>query len=127
VDYKHKGESDEKERNCFCLILVAFLSGCSAVVNTPSAVVREYYKAIEKNDPKALAKVTTEKSAKNLSQFSTKAHDHVVALGTIKTVTEKIDGDTAVVTVTFENDEENIDVIKVDGKWKVSEWDSPGF
>jgi hypothetical protein len=105
------------------LILVI---GCSAA-NSPSAVVREYYRALEKNDPKALAKVTTEKSAKNLAQYATKARDHVVALGSIKTVTEEIDGDTAVVTVTFENDEEKIDVIKVDGKWKVSEWDSPGF
>lgn len=110
----------------FCLVLVVLLAGCSAA-NTPSAVVREYYKALEKNDPKALAKVTTEKSAKNLAQFATKARDHVVALGMIKTVTEEINGDTAVVTVTFETDTEEIDVIKVDGKWKVSEWDSPGF
>jgi hypothetical protein len=109
-----------------CLVFVVLLTGCSGA-NTPSAVVREYYKAIEKNDPKALAKVTTEKTAKNLAQFATKAHDHVVALGKIKTVAEEINGDTAVVTVTFENDEENIDVIKVDGKWKVSEWDSSGF
>jgi uncharacterized lipoprotein len=112
-----------------CAVSVVFfvlLAGCSAS-NSPSSVVREYYKALEKNDMKALAKVTTEASAKNLAQFATKARDHVVALGTIKTVTEKIDGDTAVVTVTFENDEEDIDVVKVDGKWKVSEWDSPGF
>jgi hypothetical protein len=36
-------------------------------------------------------------------------------------MTETIDGDTAVVTVAFENGEEaNIDLVKVDGKWKVS-------
>jgi hypothetical protein len=108
------------------VVLVVFLTGCSAA-NSPAAVVREYYRALEKNDTKALAKVTTPESAKNLAQFATKAHDHVVALGAIKTVTEEIDGDTAVVTVTFEDDEEEIDVIRVDGKWKVSEWDSPGF
>jgi uncharacterized membrane protein YvbJ len=105
------------------VVFVVFLVGCSAD-NSPSAVVREYYKALEKNDTNALSKVTTPATAKNLAQFATKARDHVVALGPIITVTEEIYGDTAVVTVTFENDEEEIDVIKVDGKWKVSEWDS---
>jgi uncharacterized lipoprotein NlpE involved in copper resistance len=108
------------------VVLVVLLAGCSAA-NSPSVVVREYYRALEKNDTKALAKVTTTESAKNLAQFATKARDHVVALGAIKTVTEEIDGDTAVVTVTFENNKEEIDVIKIDGKWKVSEWDQLGF
>jgi membrane-bound lytic murein transglycosylase B len=106
----------------FGLTILVLMAACSAA-NSPSAVVREYYRALEKNDAKALAKVTTSQTAAILSQFETKAQEHVVSLGAIKTVTEEIDGDTAVVTVTFENDEEQIDVIKVDGKWKVSEFD----
>jgi uncharacterized lipoprotein len=106
----------------FGLTVLILLAGCSAA-NSPSAVVREYYRAIEKNDTKALAKVTTPKTAENLSLFGTKAQEHVAALGVIKAMTEEIDGDTAIVTVTFENDEENINVIKVGGKWKVSEFD----
>jgi hypothetical protein len=110
----------------FGLVLIVLLAGCSAA-NSPSAVVRKYYEALEKNDIKALAKVTTPESLQNISQFGTKAQNHVIALGKILTITEEIDGDAAVVTVTFENDEESIEVKKVDGKWKVSEWDSLGF
>jgi hypothetical protein len=106
----------------FGWVLIVLLVGCS-VGNTPSAVVREYYRALGNNDTKALARVTTSETAKNLSQVGSKAHDHVVALGKIKKITEEIYGDTAEVTVTFEDDEEEISVIKVNGKWKVSEWD----
>ena len=105
------------------LVFIALLVGCSAT-NSPTAAVREYYRAIEKNDMKALAKVTTPETLKNLAQLGTKAQNHVIALGKIQTMTEEIDDDTAVVTVIFENDEEEINVKKVDGKWKVSEWDS---
>jgi hypothetical protein len=45
----------------------------------------------------------------------------MAANGKIDSVSEVIDGDTAVVTVKFSNGETtNLDMIKVDGKWKVN-------
>jgi len=105
------------------LIPIVLMVGCS-VFNSPSSVVREYYRAIEKNDMKALAKVTTPETLKKLSQLGTKAQNRVVALGKIKSLTERINGDTAVVTVEFEREEEKIDVKKINGVWKVCEWDN---
>jgi hypothetical protein len=53
--------------------------------------------------------------------FGTKAQGMVTENGKIKTMVESVNGDTAVVKVTFENgEEEDIDLVKVDGKWKVT-------
>jgi hypothetical protein len=89
-----------------------------------SAVVKRYYEALAKGDAKTIGEVMTTRGAQNLTPFLSKAKDHVVALGKITKIEEDIDGDTGVVTVRFSNgDTEEIDVKKVDGKWKISEWD----
>ncbi len=105
------------------LISVVLLAGC-ALVNSPKAAVQKFYKAIEKNDMKALANVATPETVQLVAMFSSKIEGLTASMeaenGKIKTVTEAIDGDTAVVTITFENGEEtNLDLIKIDGKWKV--------
>ena len=104
------------------LVVIVLLASCS-VANTPTAVTRAYFDALAKNDMKALAKVTTSETLKNLAQMGDKAHQVVVAYGKLLSISEEIDGDTAIVTVVFENEEGEIDLRKINGKWKVSEWD----
>jgi hypothetical protein len=103
------------------LVLVALLAGCS-LANSPKATVKKFGKAIEKNDMKALAKVATPKTVQLVSTFGSKVQGYAASMAErkIKKVTEEIDGDTAVVTVIFaDGEEENFDLVKIDGKWKV--------
>jgi uncharacterized protein YceK len=104
----------------FGLTILVLMVGCSAV-SSPKAVVQKFYKAVEKNDTKAMAKVATPETVQLMAMFGTKISGMMAPYGKTKSITEAIDGDTAVVTVAFENGEEaNIDLVKVDGKWKVS-------
>jgi uncharacterized lipoprotein len=100
----------------FCVIFVA---GCSNN-NTPSAVVREFYNAVAENDVKKMGQYATPETVGTVSLYGQKMQGYVIALGKITNITEEIDGDTAVVTVSFANDDEQkVDVVKIDGKWKV--------
>jgi ketosteroid isomerase-like protein len=102
------------------IVCVVFIAGCGGGDN-PSSVARKFYTAIEKNDSKAMAQVATPDTVQMMAMFGEKASGMVAANGKIKSTTEKIDGDTAVVTLTFENGEtSNLDLKKVDGKWKVA-------
>jgi hypothetical protein len=103
------------------LVFITFLAGCSGSASSPKVAVQKFYKAVEKNDTKAMAEVATTETVQLMAMFGTKIQGIAAANGKVKSVTEAIDGDTAVVTVIFENEEEtNIDLIKVDGRWKVS-------
>jgi ketosteroid isomerase-like protein len=100
----------------FCVL---FIAGCSS--DSPSSVARKFYAAVEKNDAKAMGQVSTAETVQMMSMFSEKAAGMAAANGKIKSTTEKIDGDTAVVTLTFENGEtSDLDLKKVNGKWKVA-------
>ena len=103
------------------LVVVALLAGCS-LVNSPKAAVQKFGKAIERNDMKALAKVATPETVQLVATFGSKIQGYAASMSAkkIKKVTEKIDGNTAVVTITFaDGEEEKFNLIKVDGKWKV--------
>lgn len=105
------------------LLVVALLGSCS-LSNSPKAALNNFSKAVEKNDMKALAKVATPETVQLIAMFGSKAQGYAVSMaeenGKVTNITEKIDGDKAVVTVTYANgNTENYDLIKVDGKWKV--------
>jgi len=103
------------------LVFAVLLAGCS-LVNSPKAAVRKFGKAIEKNDMKALAKVATPETVQLVAAFGSKMQGYAASMSErkIKKVTEEINGNTAVVTIIFDDgDEENFDLKKVDGKWKV--------
>jgi ketosteroid isomerase-like protein len=107
----------------FVMIAGLVLSGCGGG-GSPARVVRQYYAALAKGDAKAVSAVMTPGAAENLTPFMEKAKEHVTSLGEITGAEETIEGDTGVVRVTFSNgDTEEIDVRKVDGKWRVSEWE----
>ena len=102
-------------------VIIALLFSCS-LANSPKAAVQKFGKAIEKNDMKALAKVATPETVQLVATFGSKMQGYAASMSSkkVKTVTEEIDGDTAVVTITFDDgEEEKFDLVKVDGKWKV--------
>jgi len=104
------------------LVFVALLGSCS-LGSSPKAAVQKFGKAIEKNDMKALAQVATPETVQLIAAFGSKIQGYAASMSAkkIKTVTEKIDGNTAVVTVIFaDGEEENFDLVKIDGKWKVA-------
>ena len=106
------------------LVFGMMVVGCDNIGGSPTSVVKRYYSAIVKGDAKTIGEVMTAKGAQKLTPIMSIAKDHVTALGKITEIKEDIDGDTGVVRVTFSNgDTEEIDVRKVNGKWKVSVWD----
>jgi hypothetical protein len=103
------------------LVFVVLLSGCS-LVNSPKAAVKKFVKAIEKNDMNALAKAATPETVQLVATFGSKIQGYAASMSDrkIKKITEEINGNTAVVTYIFyDGEEEDFDLKKVDGKWKV--------
>ena len=103
------------------LVLLALLAGCF-LDNSPKTTVRKFWKAIQKNDMMALAKVATPDTVQLVATFSSKIQGYAASMSEkkIEAIIEKIDGDTAVVTIIFtDGEEQKFDLIKADGKWKV--------
>jgi hypothetical protein len=89
--------------------------------NSPSSVVRQLFTAIEKSDTDKINEVMTAEAAPLMLMFAEKAKGMIKEQGKIVKTDEKIDGDTATVTVTFEDGStEDFSLIKVDGKWKIT-------
>ena len=103
------------------LVFAVFLANCSLFERSPKETVDKFYKALEKNDYKAMAEVATPETVELMAMFGTKIQGMMAAKNRkVKTTTEKIEGEKAVVTITFDDDsKEEIDLIKVDEKWKV--------
>jgi len=102
------------------IVCVVLIAGCSGN-ESPSSVTRKFFAAVEKNDAKAMEKVATSDTVQLMGMFGEKAQGMMADYGKIESTTQEIDGDTAVVTVTWENGEtEDIDLVKIDGKWKVT-------
>ncbi len=108
----------------FCFSIVLLIAACAAG-NTPTAATKKFFNAAIENDSKAMAEVATPETAQLMAMFGPKmqealAEEGISGIGDF-TFSETINGDTAVVTMTDSSGtEENIDLIKVDGKWKVS-------
>jgi len=103
------------------LFVAVLFAGCS-LANSPKAAVRNFGKAVEKNDMKALAKVATPETVQLIATFGSKAQGYAASMSEkkIKQITEEIDGDTAEVTIIFDDgEEEEFELVKVNGKWKV--------
>lgn len=100
----------------FCVV---FITGC--MFESPSSAARKFFVALSKNDTKAMEKVATPEAMQMMAMFGEKAEGTLDQYGKIKSTTQEIDGDTAVVNVTFENGETSkVDLVKVNGKWKVT-------
>ncbi|MCL1947668.1 MAG: DUF4878 domain-containing protein [Chitinivibrionia bacterium] len=97
-----------------------FFVGCGSP--KPSVVAENFYAALAKGDWETVGKYSTSETITNLTPYASKAQSMVAAYGKAKAVKETIEGDKAIVVVEFENkkdDPDELNLIKVDGKWKV--------
>ena len=105
----------------FTLIIGFVIVGCSKGGGSPSDVAKQLYVAIEKGDAKTVGELMTPEAAQMMTMFMEKAKGMVAAKGGITGTEETIDGDTAVVKTTFKDGStEELEFVKVDGKWKVT-------
>lgn len=104
------------------IICVFFVAGCGLVQSvSPSLTARMFYGALASGNTKLLEETATPQTVRAVAMFGDKAKTGASSYGKIKSVSEKIDGDKAVVTVTFANGKkEDVHLVKTDGKWKVT-------
>jgi hypothetical protein len=103
------------------LIIGLAIIGCSKGGGSPSSVARQLYAALEKGDAKAVGELMVPEAAQAMLMFAEKAKGMIAAKGGITNTEEIIDGDTAVVKTTFKDGTvEELSLVKVDGKWKVT-------
>lgn len=109
----------------FCFSVVLLIAACAGG-NTPTGAVKKFLNAAMENDSKAMAEVATDETVQLMALFGSKIQESMEETGKIDisqlTFTEEIDGDTATVRMKNVNggDEEALDLVKIDGKWKVS-------
>lgn len=113
------------KKHLFMLLTVfsVFLfTACSS--NTPSAVAEKFTTALAKGKIEEAKKYSTEPTAKLLDMVSSMAGNKMIQTDfKFTVVSEEINGDLATVTYTKggeENEEDTIDLVKIDGNWKVS-------
>jgi len=103
------------------MLIVALVStiGCNTG-GSPSKVTRQFFAAVEKGDVKTYSELSTPETAQIIVMFGEKAKGSIIAKGGIVSTEETINGDTAVVEITFKDgSKEKLDFKKIDGKWKV--------
>jgi len=106
-------------------LLGLFVVGCGSP--PPKKVATQFYTALEKGDSKTVGTLVTAETADILASFGPKMTEAAKMYGKVKSATEEINGNTATVTLTFENGKtDNVDLVKIDGKWKVSMQSSSG-
>jgi len=103
------------------LIVVSLALGmASCGGSSPTAAAKAFMAAVEKNDTKAMEKVATKQTIALMATFGEKAAESMKKYGKITGTTEKIDGDNATVSFTFENGEtQEVTLVKENGKWLV--------
>jgi len=105
------------------ILLIVGLSviGCGKGGGSPSNVVKQLHVAIDKQDAKAIGRLATPEAAEMINMFGEKGKGMLAEKGGIVKTEEIINGDTAIVTVTYKNDEtDDYELVKIDGKWKIS-------
>jgi hypothetical protein len=102
------------------LCVAFFLVSCGG--DDPSSVAKKFYEAVEKGDTNAVERYSNAETAAMIAALGEKASETAGSRGKITDASEKSnDGEKAVVVLTFaDGDTEELDLVKVDGKWKVS-------
>lgn len=97
-----------------------FAVGCGGG-NNPSAVALKFYEAVAKGDAEAMGKYATSETIATFVPLMSKVQPLVAAMGKPRVVSQEIDGDHATVVLKFANEEdpEEVELVKVDGKWRV--------
>jgi len=101
-------------------VMLASLVSVGCGTNSPSSVAKQFFVVIEKGDVGSYNKVMTPETAQTMAIYGEKFKQSFVVKGGIKSMKETINGDKAIVEVTFKDGSKgNLDLVKVDGKWKV--------
>ena len=113
-----------KFRHLATALFVLFLFACSSG-DTPKSVAENFLKAINKMDYETAKKYGTQDTGKLLdmmSGFSKMIPDSARQERSFEIKDEKVEGDKATVTYTQagEEGEQNLNLVKVEGKWKVA-------
>jgi hypothetical protein len=99
--------------------LVLSMTSCGG--GSPTTTAKAFISAVEEGDAKAMEKVATKDTVALIGMFGEKIAESMKEYGKITNTAEKIDGDKAAVSLTFENGEtEEVTLIKQDGKWLVN-------
>ena len=96
---------------------------CNKIGNNPKSIIRQYLTAIDNIDEKTIIDLLSPNYSKNIIEFIDieGAKKIINDLGGINNIEENIIGNFAIVKITFENNlKDEIDLIKIDGKWKIS-------
>jgi ketosteroid isomerase-like protein len=102
------------------MLIIGVAIGCSKG-GSPSNVVKQFIVAIEKGDAKAIGELATPEAAQIVLMFGEKMKGMVAAKGGITNTKETINGDTAVVEITYKDGSKGeMNLVRVDGKWKVT-------
>ena len=104
------------------LLLVIGLAVTSCGGETsPTNVVEQLHTAVEKGDTRKIGELMTPDAAGMTTMMGDKAKGTLASYGPITNTKETINGDFATVVVTYRNgDTGNFDLVKVNGKWKVT-------
>jgi hypothetical protein len=102
------------------LIIVIVAIGCSGG-GSPTSVVKKLHTAIEKGDSKAIGQLMTPEAAQMMAMMGEKTKGMMASYGGIARTKETIHGNTAIVEVTYKNGEtSDYELVKINGKWKVT-------
>ena len=103
------------------IVSLALAVGSCGGGGSPTAAAKAFMAAVEKGDVKAMEKVATKDTVALIGMLGEKAATSLKDYGKITNTVEKIDGDTATVTFTFENEKTaDVTLIKEKGKWLVN-------
>jgi len=107
------------------LISIMLITGTAVIscggAGSPSSAVKKLHTAIEKDDLKSINELMTPQAAQIMIMMGEKSKGAIAAYGGIEKTEEIINGNNAVVKVTYKNGEtSDFNLVKIDGKWKVN-------
>ena len=101
------------------VIMGSAMVGCTGT-DSPSNVVKKYYKAVNKGDTDAINKLMVPEAAA-LTLMLMEYMPEEIAGKKVKKTKQTIDGDNAVVNVTYADGTTNdYELVKVDEKWLIT-------
>ena len=108
------------------LIVGLAVISCGGGGSSPESVVKEFYTAVERGNANKMLELSTPESAGMINMVAGMMEDEKVKGqleergGIVTTEVTSISDNNATVTATFANgDDDNFDLVKVDGKWKI--------
>jgi len=117
----------------FALVITLGVSSCGVPADDPGAVAKEFFVRLGQLNFNGAAELATEKSKSMIlmmGSFLSSADEEqkkemeeqkkFAAANPPKVVDTKIDGNTATVTLAIQDENQEVQLEKVDGKWKVN-------